>query len=114
MRELIFFAIQLSTLLKATMAGPVRFKVPGKARAMLYRVAMETGLRRNELRTLTPAQRRQIIARRGFRSDGDGRVHRTSNLDVHHKDRNPRNNAPSNLRVLTKIEHRDLHSRAGR
>lgn len=38
-----------------TRSGPVRHKLAGLSRAMLYRVAMETGLRRNELRTLTPS-----------------------------------------------------------
>ena len=33
----------------------MRHFMTGRARAMLYRVAMETGLRRKELRALTPA-----------------------------------------------------------
>lgn len=48
-------AEELAELLKVTAAGPVRHKMTGQARAMLYRVAMETGLRRNELRSLTGA-----------------------------------------------------------
>jgi hypothetical protein len=64
-------------------------------------------------RTLTDAERQAIIDRRGHRSDGDGKVHRSSNLDIHHKDRNPKNNDPANLRVLTKQEHQSLHKRAG-
>jgi len=63
-------------------------------------------------RPLTDAQKQEIIERRGHRSDGDGKVHRI--LEVHHKDRNPRNNDPSNLRLLTPKEHEELHKRAGR
>jgi integrase/recombinase XerD len=48
-------ADELSKLLRATATGPVRHKLGGVSRAMLYRVAMETGLRRNELRSLTLA-----------------------------------------------------------
>jgi hypothetical protein len=62
---------------------------------------------------LTPSQREEILRRRHYRSDGDGEVHRPSNLDIHHKDRNPKNNDPSNLRVLTKKEHQELHSKYG-
>ena len=47
--------VELSKLLTTTAAGPVRHKMTGRSRAMLYRVAMETGLRRKELRTLTPS-----------------------------------------------------------
>jgi hypothetical protein len=63
------------------------------------------------MRTLTAADRVKIIQRRGCRSDGDGKVHRISSLEVHHRDRNPRHNDPGNLRVLTKREHQDLHRR---
>lgn len=62
---------------------------------------------------LTPSEREEIIRRRGCRSDKDGQVRRISNLEIHHKDRNPENNDPRNLRVLTKKEHQDLHRRAG-
>ena len=58
-------------------------------------------------------EREQIIRRRGCRSDGDGKVHQISNLDIHHKDRNPNNNNPRNLRVLTKKEHINLHKKYG-
>jgi hypothetical protein len=57
--------------------------------------------------------REAIIRRRGCKSDGDGKVHRISNLEIHHKDRNRENNDPRNLRVLTKKEHDDLHGRTG-
>jgi integrase len=46
---------ELATLLTTTAGGPVRFRLTGQSRAMLYRVAAESGLRRKELRTLTPA-----------------------------------------------------------
>jgi hypothetical protein len=62
---------------------------------------------------LTDAEREEIIRRRGCRSDKDGEVHRISNLEIHHKDRNPKNNDPQNLRVLTIKEHDALHKRAG-
>lgn len=62
---------------------------------------------------LTPSEREKVLDRREHRSDKDGKVHRDSNLEIHHKDRNPDNNDPKNLRVLTKKEHDDLHRRAG-
>lgn len=62
---------------------------------------------------LTPSQKEEILRRRHCRSNGDGQVHRPSNLEIHHKDRNPKNNDPPNLRVLTEKEHDDLHRRAG-
>jgi hypothetical protein len=62
---------------------------------------------------LAPSEREAIIRRRGCMSDRDGKVHRITNLEIHHKDRNPRNNDPRNLRVLTKKEHDELHRRAG-
>ena len=62
---------------------------------------------------LSSGDREDIIRRRGCRSSKTGRVHRISSLEIHHKDRNRHNNEPSNLRVLTKEEHDDLHRRAG-
>ena len=62
---------------------------------------------------LSSDEKEEIIRRRHCRSDGDGQVHRISNLEIHHKDRNPENNDPRNLRVLTKKEHDDLHSKYG-
>lgn len=62
---------------------------------------------------LTPSQREEIIRRRGCISDGDGKRHRINVLEIHHKDRNPNNNDPRNLRVLTKKEHDDLHEKHG-
>lgn len=43
---------------------------------------------------LTPEEKEEIIRWRGCRSDGDGKVHRISNLEIHHRDRNPNNNDP--------------------
>ena len=60
---------------------------------------------------LTAEQREEIIRRRGCKSDGDGQVHRINNLEIHHKNRNPNDNDPRNLRVLTKKEHDALHGR---
>ncbi|MCK4255627.1 HNH endonuclease [candidate division WOR-3 bacterium] len=62
---------------------------------------------------LSSSQKEAIIRRRGCRSDKDGRVHRITNLEIHHKDRNTNNNDPRNLRVLTIKEHDELHRRAG-
>lgn len=62
---------------------------------------------------LTAAQREAIIRRRGLHSDKDGKKHQLGNLEIHHKDRNPQNNDPKNLRVLTKKEHEELHKRYG-
>jgi len=62
---------------------------------------------------LSGDDREEIIRRRGCKSDGDGQTHRISNLDIHHRDRNPNNNDPRNLRVLTTQEHKDLHSKYG-
>jgi len=63
---------------------------------------------------LPTSEKETIIRRRGCKSDGDGKVHRISNLEIQHKDRNPENNDARNLRVLTKKEHDDIHRRAGR
>lgn len=60
---------------------------------------------------LTSEKRDEIIRRRGYRSDGDGKRHNISNLEIHHRDRNPNNNDPRNLRVLTKKEHDGLHKK---
>lgn len=62
---------------------------------------------------LTLGKREEIIRRRGCKSDGDGKRHNISNLEIHHRDRNPNNNASRNLRVLTKKEHDGLHARRG-
>lgn len=46
---------ELRALLDATDNGPERFGMSGSQRSMMYRLAVETGLRANELRTLTRA-----------------------------------------------------------
>ena len=43
---------ELRRLLKVTHNGPIRFRMSGPERAMLYRLAIETGLRASELRSL--------------------------------------------------------------
>ncbi len=63
---------------------------------------------------LTPEERDKIIRRRGTKSDKTGKKSRIDYLEIHHKDRNPSNNDPRNLRVLTKNEHQELHARAGK
>jgi len=45
---------EISSLLRATESGPVRFEVAGSERALLYLLAIETGLRAGELRSLSP------------------------------------------------------------
>ena len=60
---------------------------------------------------LTSEKREEIIRRRECRSDGDGKRHNISNLEIHHRDRNPDNNDARNLRVLTKKEHETLHKK---
>jgi integrase len=46
-------AAELTTLFSTTATAPARWKMTGVTRAMLYRCAAETGLRRNELASLT-------------------------------------------------------------
>jgi len=45
---------EIRRLIEATEAGPARFGMDGQRRAMLYRLAIGTGLRRSELASLTP------------------------------------------------------------
>jgi integrase len=44
---------EIRRLLSTTVKGPERYGMSGHKRALLYRIAVETGLRANELRTLT-------------------------------------------------------------
>lgn len=60
---------------------------------------------------LSDEEKHELMKRRGFKSDKTGQKHRPSNLEVHHKNRNPKDNRPENLRLLTKQEHKDLHKR---
>lgn len=62
---------------------------------------------------LTPQQKVEIIRRRGYKSAKDGRKYPISQLEIHHMNRDPENNNPKNLKVLTKKQHKDLHTRAG-
>ena len=62
---------------------------------------------------LSSKEREEIIRRRGMKSDKTGKKSRIDNLEIHHKDRNPNNNDPKNLRVLTEKEHDELHKRSG-
>lgn len=57
---------------------------------------------------LSDETKTEIIRRRGGDSDKSGKK---GKLEIHHKDRDPSNNNPENLRVLTEKEHRDLHAR---
>ncbi len=52
-RERVAFEIEeVRRLLTATVQGPERYGMDGRERGLLYRLAVETGLRRNELKTL--------------------------------------------------------------
>ena len=62
---------------------------------------------------LSAEEREEIIRRRGIKSDKTGNKSQIRALEIHHMDRNPHNNDPKNLRVLTKKEHKDLHARSG-
>jgi integrase len=44
---------EMRRLLEATIAAPCRYGMEGRERALLYRLAAESGLRRNELQSLT-------------------------------------------------------------
>ena len=44
---------ELRRLIQAAQDGPVRFGISGAERAIVYRLAVESGLRANELRSLT-------------------------------------------------------------
>jgi integrase/recombinase XerD len=48
-------AMELADLLKATADAPTRYGLSGPERALLYRLAVCTGLRRGELASLTPS-----------------------------------------------------------
>jgi len=63
---------------------------------------------------LSEEEKKKIIKRRDYISDGDGKEHDIRSLVIHHKDRNPHNNKPQNLRVLTTREHKELHKRSGK
>jgi len=62
---------------------------------------------------LSSKQKEEIIRRRGTKSDKTGNKGRIDRLIIHHKDRDPHNNDPTNLRVLTVKEHQELHARSG-
>ena len=61
---------------------------------------------------LSEEEKHELMKRRGFKSDKTGQKHSESSLVVHHKNRDPHNNKPENLRLLTKKEHKDLHKRS--
>lgn len=59
---------------------------------------------------LTKPQKEAIKKRRKYRCNRDSKTHRSSTLIIHHKNRNTHDNRPSNLRVLCKKHHDELHS----
>jgi len=63
---------------------------------------------------LTSDERLAIIKRRKYRDDITKQKHPDKVLEVHHKNRDTKDNKTSNLRLLTKKQHQDLHKRAER
>jgi hypothetical protein len=61
---------------------------------------------------LSEDEKYAIKKRRHFKSDKTGERHRPNNLEIHHKNRNPHDNRPENLRLLTPQEHEELHKGA--
>lgn len=62
---------------------------------------------------LSEGLKERIKRRRSYICNACGKKKRSSNLEIHHKDRNRHNNDPSNLRVLCIDCHDTLHRRAG-
>lgn len=56
----------------------------------------------------TPAQKKARASRNAARREAEkqGRVRKGDGKEVDHKDGNPRNNAPSNLRVVSRTTNR--------
>ena len=65
------------------------------------------------MRELTTEQKLEIIKRREYRDDITKQKHPAKVLEIHHKNRNTKDNKGSNLRVLTEEQHKALHKRAG-
>ena len=63
-----------------------------------------------------PTQKKRRAGRNAARRqmEKDGRVSKGDGKDVDHKDRNPRNNAKSNLRVVSKSRNRARNSTLGK
>lgn len=59
---------------------------------------------------LSSTEKEAIKKRRSNICNRDGKKHQTRTLIIHHKDRNTHNNASTNLRVLCKKHHKDLHA----
>ena len=59
---------------------------------------------------LSENDKERIKKRRENICDRDGRKHHSSTLILHHKDRDTHNNVSTNLRVLCKKHHKDLHA----
>jgi len=62
-----------------------------------------------------PEQKKRRAARNSARRkmERDGRVSKGDGKDVDHRDRNPKNNSPSNLRVQSKSQNRSRNSTLG-
>ncbi len=59
---------------------------------------------------LSENDKEKIKKRRNYICNRDGRKHRSSTLIIHHKDRDPHNNDPNNLRLLCRKHHKELHA----
>ena len=76
-------------LRQVAFAGPTRFKMPGPDRMLLYALAIQTGLRSDELRSLTPGrlylqgERPYVVCMaRSTKNKQDARLYVTTDLAV--------------------------------
>ncbi|MFQ6084533.1 MAG: HNH endonuclease signature motif containing protein [Candidatus Aminicenantia bacterium] len=60
---------------------------------------------------LSNDERYKLMKRRGWKCDRCGKRVTTSTGDIHHKDRNPKNDNLSNLRVLCRPCHFEVHGK---
>ncbi len=63
---------EIRLLLETSRAQPERFGMTGQERAMLYRLAVETGLRANELRSLTNKKTALTVSKTRFQARPKG------------------------------------------
>lgn len=61
--------------------------------------------------SLSDSERFEIMQRRGWKCDRCGGRVNTATGEIHHKDRDPNNNDPTNLRVLCRSCHLAVHGR---
>ena len=58
---------------------------------------------------LSEEEKHEIMERRGFKSDKTGKKQPPSNLEIHHRNRDNKDNRPENLEKLTAKEHYKKH-----